>query len=198
MDIRDSYFNEGVDIKRRKHAVWVLCNVLAHVNFDTIVCRGVSGLVVAPIVSHLLNKNLTVIRKARENSHSSSIYEGYRKIARYVIIDDFVSTGDTVNEIIETVKNKISIEAECVGVFTYSLGSSEHESVPIYSCGDKSFNDTSRGSWIPPRHWGSNEIIITTKTWDRMMKNFRHGKVPPTATLSQLPELAEKDLIENP
>ena len=124
-DVADTIMNEGV-------------------KFDAIACRGVSGLMIAAPVALLLDKPLIVVRKSIEGSHSSFMVEGYlpRRL-RYIIIDDFVETGDTIRQIIEEISAfyldsrkrgekfvaqdvatsdaYFRKEARCVGVFLYSF-----------------------------------------------------------------------------
>jgi hypothetical protein len=68
-------------------------------NFDTIAVRGVSGILVGSAVAIALNKHLIVVRKEGDDSHSGVTCEGHLTARRYVIVDDFVSSGKTVNTI---------------------------------------------------------------------------------------------------
>ena len=71
--------------------------------FDTIAVRGVSGLMIGPILTYVLNKHLLIIRKRGEKSHSLYRVEGNVNARRVLIVDDFVATGDTVDDIIENI-----------------------------------------------------------------------------------------------
>jgi hypothetical protein len=86
--------------------------------FDSIACTGVSGLVVAPAVSVALKKGLIIVRKGLEHTHSSCSVEGILD-CRYIIIDDFTSTGTTVETIIDNI-HRVSPESECVGKYFYN------------------------------------------------------------------------------
>lgn len=70
--------------------------------FDGLVCRGTSGLLIAPLLAHLFDKKLMVVRKPNDNSHSEgTILEGDDNIQRFVIIDDFTCSGSTLNSILD-------------------------------------------------------------------------------------------------
>jgi hypothetical protein len=68
-------------------------------NFDTIAVRGVSGVLVGSAVAIALNKHLIVVRKEEDDSHSGVTCEGHLTARRYVIVDDFISSGRTVKTI---------------------------------------------------------------------------------------------------
>ena len=85
--------------------------------FDAIACRGVSGLLIAPIVAMRLNKTLIVVRKG-EKTHSSRSVEGDHGAKRYLILDDFIDEGDTVRAITHYVYVS-NPKALCVGFIAY-------------------------------------------------------------------------------
>ena len=66
--------------------------------FDSIVVRGVSGMLVGSPVAYRMKLPLVVVRKS-DGNHSGQSVEGYTYVKNYVVIDDFVSSGDTINEI---------------------------------------------------------------------------------------------------
>jgi adenine/guanine phosphoribosyltransferase-like PRPP-binding protein len=86
--------------------------------FDAIACRGVSGLLIAPIVAMRLNKALIVVRKSTSDSHSCYLVEGDHGAKRYLILDDFIDSGDTVRATIERIYEANS-EARCAGFIAY-------------------------------------------------------------------------------
>jgi len=86
--------------------------------FDAIACRGVSGLLIAPGVALRLNKTLLKVRKKKEEAHSSFLVEGDRGAKRYIILDDFIESGDTVKEIAKAI-HKVNPTAHCVGYIAY-------------------------------------------------------------------------------
>ncbi len=91
---------------------------LKDIDFDTIVFRGMSGALIAPIVAHVLGKEIVMLRKPEAQTHSSYKYEGYLNVQRYIIIDDFVSTGSTVGEIVSRMRDMVA-DVKFVGLYIY-------------------------------------------------------------------------------
>lgn len=84
--------------------------------FDSIACCGVSGLMVVPQISELLNKHIVVVRKG-ERCYSEFRTEGVAPF-RYIILDDLICSGETVKHIKRTLKDEYS-RSTCVGVYCY-------------------------------------------------------------------------------
>ena len=76
--------------------------------FDTIAVRGMSGALIGPTLAYVLDKHLLVIRKDGENTHSSYKVEGNVNARKVLIVDDFVSTGDTVQHIIDKIETHVN------------------------------------------------------------------------------------------
>jgi orotate phosphoribosyltransferase-like protein len=92
--------------------------ILRKYQFDSIAFRGISGALTAPILAYMLRKNVLVIRKSPEEegySHSGHEVEGDMHAQRYVIVDDFVSTGKTITEIFKKMC-VFAPEARCLGI----------------------------------------------------------------------------------
>jgi adenine/guanine phosphoribosyltransferase-like PRPP-binding protein len=70
---------------------------------DAIAFTGQSGSSVAYPLSYKLGIPLICIRKGCE-SHSSKTYEGICPVENYVIVDDFIDSGDTIDRIVNKVK----------------------------------------------------------------------------------------------
>lgn len=113
-----SYLEDALDPKIRKKHINRLYKQLKPVRrqFDAIACRGLSGLLVAPVLADMLGKPLIVLR-SYESSHSNDMVETlvYTKTSspRYVIVDDFVASGRTVRKIRKAVAGRL------VGLFMY-------------------------------------------------------------------------------
>jgi orotate phosphoribosyltransferase-like protein len=81
--------------------------------FDAIAFRGLSGSLIAPVVALKLGKTLLAVRKGEE-CHSSRQVEGDLGADRYIIIDDFVSSGETVNKIRKAIIRRVKdFKARC-------------------------------------------------------------------------------------
>ena len=95
--------------------------------FDSIAFRGMSGALLAPTVASLLEKPLLLVRKGKTSRHSKRSVEGYiGKGCSYIIIDDFIFSGETVKEIQQEINDECD-DTECVGIFlyNYSWGNSQ-------------------------------------------------------------------------
>ena len=118
--VRSQYLENHLDTAGLKLAIQRTTKFLRakKKDFDAIAFRGMSGALVAPAVSANLGKNLLMIRK--EQSHSEMNVEGFiGNPQRYVIIDDFISSGDTCYTIIREVK-KFDKDNTCVGIALYN------------------------------------------------------------------------------
>ena len=73
--------------------------------FDSIACCGVSGLMVVPQIAELLDKHIIVVRKAGEKCYSEFRTEGVAPF-RYVILDDLICSGNTINRITSVIKSE--------------------------------------------------------------------------------------------
>jgi hypothetical protein len=92
---------DQASLKKTVKYICQLCEVIGLDNFDSLSFRGMSGAVVAPIVSWNLNKPMIMVRKEGDGSHSSHRVEGHILSDRILIIDDLVSTGDTLNKLVK-------------------------------------------------------------------------------------------------
>jgi adenine/guanine phosphoribosyltransferase-like PRPP-binding protein len=82
--------------------------VLDKKKFDSIAFRGMSGALIAPIVANRMNKELILVRKDTDSgsgSHADQLVEGNSGSKRYVILDDFISSGLTTKEIVSSVNH---------------------------------------------------------------------------------------------
>jgi adenine/guanine phosphoribosyltransferase-like PRPP-binding protein len=91
---------------------------IAH-EFDAVAFRGFSGALVAPNVAQRLRKDVIFVRKPgeMEHSHSCRTVEGVES-RRYIIIDDFVGFGTTVEEMVADIEES-QIGGELVGIALY-------------------------------------------------------------------------------
>lgn len=94
-----------------------IINALSRHSFDAIAFRGLSGALFAPTVAMKMGKTLIAVRK-KETKHSSRIVEGDYNAKRYVILDDFVSSGETVRHMLDEIGDALP-DATCIGVCEY-------------------------------------------------------------------------------
>lgn len=76
------------------------------VEFDTIVGRGSSGMLIVPVVARILGKKWFIVRKDEEvqSSHDSSCKWMGDLGKRWVFLDDFCSSGQTFRKVRDGVK----------------------------------------------------------------------------------------------
>lgn len=96
--------------------------VLADIEFDTLVGTGLSGAVVVPSLALALGKPFVIVRKPNDGSHHNGTMIGNLG-AKWVFVDDFVSSGATRRR----VKDAIAVEAakrdhitEYIGDYCYA------------------------------------------------------------------------------
>ena len=119
-----------------KHTVARICKLVRqrNIEFDAIACRGLSGLLIAPIVAMRLKKTLLCVRKGEE-THSTYPVEGDAKAKTYVILDDFIDSGSTVSAIVDAIKT-FNTEARCIGFIAYKR---LNDKEPIDECYSRAF-----------------------------------------------------------
>ena len=127
------------DKERRKTIVATVVRELKGVDFDALAVRGVSGLIMAPIVAYLLNKHVIVVRKEKteEFSHASQRVESPIATGKYIVFDDFTGSGKTAKEIMKQVG--ISCPSlVCVGGYCWapSRRFSANLKVPVLNKGE--------------------------------------------------------------
>src|SRR6266404_718779 len=97
-------------------------------DFDTIVGSGLSGTVAATLIAHQMGKNLVVVRKATENSHSSNLIEG-KLGKRWIFIDDFIASGATLSRCKDAVRATAlgyAFDTQYVGAYLYARRSNTY------------------------------------------------------------------------
>lgn len=137
----------------------------SRVEFDTIAFRGFSGGLVAPTIALALDKHILAIRKPKsdENTHSGCYAEGNIGIERYIIIDDFICTGETIRKIAKEIRrihhNVCQLPPpKCAAIFCYASSSNylkydvtDDLTVPIYHfCLDGGYTHVERVGRLLP------------------------------------------------
>lgn len=100
----------------------------AELDFDAIAFTGFSGALIAPILALRLGKQMLLIRKSSDNTHSSFRVEGDIAAEKFIIIDDCISSGSTIHRILNDIRDNSDLrEAKCVGIFLYHDSYSQGE-----------------------------------------------------------------------
>ena len=118
--------------------------------FDYVCLTGISGAAIGFPVCVRMGYNPLFIRKSQDKTHSSFMIEGYveklkeNENIKYVIIDDLIDSGKTINRIIKTMKNAFN-HSECVGIFLYN----HDKEILGHTPGDKVVVKSPDGNLIP-------------------------------------------------
>jgi len=117
--------------------------------FDAIAFTGMSGTLVAPVISYELDIPLIMVRKSCHDSADCHNVSGYGSASRYVILDDLVSSGKTLRNIYQQVSHFYSYSL-------YSNSSPDLVGIMLYSTNDCSCCDldiTPRSIYGTLRNW---------------------------------------------
>lgn len=124
---------------------------LQGIEFDTFVCRGISGILVAPLLARAMSRNFLIVRKPNEYSHSWSEVEGTFG-HRWVFLDDFISGGTTFHACRDAVERYVTVPHSLVGVYLYQMMPNGNLVYPA---------ERRAATWGCFRHWDS--ILGTLK-----------------------------------
>jgi adenine/guanine phosphoribosyltransferase-like PRPP-binding protein len=117
--------------------------------FEAIAFTGTSGSAIAYILGYTLDVPLICIRKEGENTHYRTWderhkhIEGYVGAKSYLIVDDFISSGKTVDRIMNVIEDNCP-ECKCVGMLMYQQSERKKDffsrnenrpgAIPVFSC----------------------------------------------------------------
>jgi len=120
-------------------------NLQKKLKFTHMVCTGISGQSVGWPISFITGIPLVVIRKALEKSHGSRIVGQSGLCSKYIIIDDFISSGETIERVIREMKKEekeqrrwdvAGGDTACAGILLHNSNKShtmfENTKIPIY------------------------------------------------------------------
>lgn len=85
--------------------------------FDGLVCTGVSGLLMAPLIAHTFDLPLMVVRKDGDFTHSTLRVEG-EYVPRLLMVDDFIAGGGTVRAVARALEQHTP-DSRLVGVLMW-------------------------------------------------------------------------------
>jgi adenine/guanine phosphoribosyltransferase-like PRPP-binding protein len=117
-----SYLGDGLSGRFLARAVPEMAKELRRkrISFKAIAFRGVSGALFGPCLAAEMKRGLIVVRKSlgdEESTHSGHKVEGMI-CDKYIIVDDFISSGNTVS-VIENKIKEFNPEARLVAVVTF-------------------------------------------------------------------------------
>lgn len=113
-----SYLQSFFRIDKRRKLLRRGVKALRPMKFDSIAVRGVSGLTFGSALAAYLNKKIAVVRKG-ETRHSEYMVESVGTVGTYVIVDDLIDLGGTVNAIVDAIRDT-EPGAECCAIVLYS------------------------------------------------------------------------------
>lgn len=142
-------------------------------DFDVIAFRGMSGAMVAPAVAMELGKQFMLVRKPGK-SHSDYSIEGFpKKSFSYIIIDDLIDSGKTMDIIYDDIKRaskKWNIKATLKGTFLYSSlileNDTEKFGAPLFHIVNRTVKDwkiNQEAKRAVPGRMSSEEAIVTAR-----------------------------------
>lgn len=149
MHIRARHNRHLFDLKKQKKIVTQAVKLLKPFvgQFDYLAISGFSGALVAPIVADKLKKQIVLVRKGGDSSHSANLNVEGPTEGRYIIFDDFIATGHTVNYIKNMITSIPEINLEYIGFYMY-LGLHGHRKEALESdFGGKMFGDVDADYW---------------------------------------------------
>lgn len=80
---------------------------LKNFDFDAFIVTGVSGIVMGSLAARKLKKQLSIVRKPSDNTHSAyHEVENFIDDAKYVFLDDLVSSGSTFRKVSTMVNDR--------------------------------------------------------------------------------------------
>jgi len=97
-----------------------------HLNkFDAIAVCGYSMALIGPSVADAIGKPIIIVRKSNRNTASQFPVEGV-VCNRYIIIDDLICSGTTINRVIKKIKEEHNTKAKLVGIYLYTIEQSSY------------------------------------------------------------------------
>lgn len=97
--------------------------LLHDIDFDSIAFCGISGALFGPTLAHAMGKEIILVRKKDDTSHSNYTVEGFRDSQRYIFVDDIIDYGRTFRHTVNGVK-RFAPNAKLIGVYLYGDGRS--------------------------------------------------------------------------
>lgn len=126
-----TYIGNVYDPTSLQRVVAAAARLLAPLTYDSLVCRGTSGLAVCAPLSLATGRPYGIVHKP--GRHGAEGYQGCYNPGRYIIVDDFISSGATMRAIIEdrTLRGRLG---EPVGILLHNDADDWKlwEGLPVY------------------------------------------------------------------
>lgn len=99
-----SYLNKVFNRKEQDHTIREIKRILKEKNivFDGFIVTGVSGIAMGSIVARAMRKDLVIVRKPKDGTHSSYNVENYKSNKKYIFLDDLIASGATLDRVKES------------------------------------------------------------------------------------------------
>lgn len=119
----DAFYDRRKNLNRAKR-------LMKKATFDSIVCTGVSGVLFASPLALLMGKNLVIVRKKKDGSHSHRQIEANvtpDKVGAWVFVDDLIDSGKTERRVKSEMKEWAGSFGTYVGKYLYEYGEFQTE-----------------------------------------------------------------------
>lgn len=166
------------------------------IKYDTIVVSGHSGVLIGPILARALRKKLFVVRKHEDcqSSHSNRPWIGQLG-ARWVMVDDFISSGATVTRVVKSVLQ--SVEA-INGRYRYPTWD-QNLGVYVDPESEDPFATTFVGFYGYERAMFLSKSGLAERMYPRYFQEVEDtlNPPPPVAEPEPIAELKAEDIVTN-
>lgn len=95
------------------------------IEFDTIACTGVSGIVIGLALAQRMGRKVAIVRKNGDGTHSGNRIEANcfpEEIGKYIIVDDLTESGKTIKRIVTALKKHAPRKTKHVATYFYDDG----------------------------------------------------------------------------
>ena len=118
--VQTDYLTNVLDNGRFLENIKVAKKLLKDVEFDAFVVSGNSGTLFVGAIAATLKKDIILVRKPNDSSHSMWKVEGNTKAKKLIFLDDFVCSGATFDRVKKSLKEDYSFkESEIVGQYLW-------------------------------------------------------------------------------
>lgn len=113
-----NYLYPVIRVEELRKTITGCLAVLQRYEFDALAFAGNSGALITPSLALALDKTMLMVRKPGVNCHSAHGVEGDLGARKYIIVDDIISSGATVKNIVKQI-SLVAPTAKCLGVLEF-------------------------------------------------------------------------------